>query len=98
MILVCDEKPATGLSRPVLWHHDDDEEEEEKDFYCCTMHFDITMYFYWSIPQYFSFNKAQHTLPEDGPIGPKRSSKQRDVEYFLLGNQKTERDFNILFV
>ena len=27
--------------------------------------------FYWSIPQYCSFSKAQHTLPEDGPIGLK---------------------------
>ena len=24
-----------------------------------------------AIPQYCSFSKAQHTLPEDGPIGPK---------------------------
>jgi len=31
----------------------------------------ITMYFYWSIPQYCNFSKAQHTLPEDGPVGPK---------------------------
>jgi hypothetical protein len=30
-----------------------------------------TMYFYRSVPQYCSFSKAQHTLPEDGPIGPK---------------------------
>jgi len=27
------------------------------------------------IPQYCSFSKAQHTLPEDGPIGP----KHRDI-------------------
>jgi len=32
----------------------------------------ITMYFYWSAPHYFRFSKAQHKLPEDGPIGPKR--------------------------
>ena len=31
----------------------------------------ITMYFYWSIPHYCSVRKAQHKLPEDGPIGPK---------------------------
>jgi len=31
----------------------------------------IMMYFYWSIPQYCSFSKAQHKVPEDGPIGPK---------------------------
>jgi len=29
------------------------------------------MYFNLSIPQYCSFSKAQHMLPEDGPIGPK---------------------------
>ena len=29
------------------------------------------VFFYWSIPQYCNFSKAQHTLPEDGPIGPK---------------------------
>jgi hypothetical protein len=27
--------------------------------------------FYLLIPQYCSFSKAQHALPEDGPIGPK---------------------------
>ena len=39
---------------------------------CChNAAYHITMYFYWSIPQHCSFSKAQHKLPEDGPIGPK---------------------------
>ena len=39
----------------------------------------ITMYFYWSIPQYYSFSKAQHMLPEDDPIGPKYVGANRDI-------------------
>ena len=31
----------------------------------------LTMHFYWLIPQYCGFSKAQHTLPEVGPIVPK---------------------------
>jgi hypothetical protein len=39
---------------------------------CChNAAYHITTYFYWSVPQYCSFSKAQHALPEDGPIGPK---------------------------
>ena len=39
----------------------------------------ITMYFYWSIPQYCSFSKAQYTLPEDGPIGPKHLGAKKEI-------------------
>ena len=39
----------------------------------------ITMYFYRSIPQYCSFSKAQHTLPEDGPIGPKHVGANKEI-------------------
>ena len=39
----------------------------------------ITMYFHWSIPQYCSFSKAQHTLPEDGPIGPKHVGANKEI-------------------
>jgi glucan phosphoethanolaminetransferase (alkaline phosphatase superfamily) len=42
----------------------------------------ITMYFYWLIPQYCGFSKAQHTPPEDGPIGPKHVGA--NIEIFLL--------------
>jgi len=38
----------------------------------------ITMYFHWSIPQNFSFSKAQHMLPEDGPIGPKHVGANKE--------------------
>jgi len=39
----------------------------------------ITMYFHWSSPQYCSFSKAQHTLPEDGPIGPKHVGVNKEI-------------------
>jgi len=39
----------------------------------------IRTYFYWSIPQYCSFNMAQHTLPEDGPIGPKHVAANIEI-------------------
>ena len=31
------------------------------------------------IPQYYSFDKAQHTLPEDGPIGPKHVGTNKEI-------------------
>ena len=37
------------------------------------------MYFHRSIPQYCSFSKAQHTLPEDGPIGLKRVGANKGI-------------------
>ena len=40
----------------------------------------ITMYFYRLIPQNCNFSKAQHTLPEDGPIGPKHV--EANMRYF----------------
>jgi len=47
---------------------------------CChNAAYHITMYFHWSIPQYGSFSKAQHTLPEDGPIGPKHVGANKDI-------------------
>ena len=64
---------------------------------CCTQHgtqytawnncchnaaYHVTMYFHWSIPQYCSFSKAQHTLPEDCPIGPKHVGANKEI--FLL--------------
>jgi len=43
---------------------------------CChNTAYHITMYFHWS--QYCGFSKAQHTLPEDGPIGPKHIGAKR---------------------
>jgi len=39
----------------------------------------ITMYFYCLIPQYCSFSKAQYTLPEDGPIGPKHVAANTEI-------------------
>jgi hypothetical protein len=38
---------------------------------CHSTAYHVTMYFYWLIPQYCSFSKDQHKIPEDGPIGPK---------------------------
>ena len=39
----------------------------------------ITMYFHWSIPQYCSLSKAQHTLPEDGLIGSKHVAANKEI-------------------
>jgi len=35
--------------------------------------------FYWSTPHYCSFSKAQHKLPEDGPIGPKHVGAHTEI-------------------
>ena len=37
------------------------------------------------ISQYCSFSKAQHTLPEDGPIGPKHVGANLEIfELYVL--------------
>jgi hypothetical protein len=47
---------------------------------CChNAAYHITMYFHWSIPQYCSFSKAQHTLSEDGPIGRKHVGANKEI-------------------
>jgi len=42
----------------------------------------IMIYFHWSVPQYCSFSKAQHTFPEDGQIEPKHVGANNEI--FLL--------------
>jgi hypothetical protein len=47
---------------------------------CChNAAYHITMYFHWSIPHYCSFSKAQHTLPENGPIGSKHVGANKEI-------------------
>ena len=40
---------------------------------------DVFLLIKWSIPQYCSFSKAQHKLPEDGPIEPKHVGANREI-------------------
>ena len=37
------------------------------------------MYFHRSILQYYNFSQAQHTLPEDGPVGPKHVGANKEI-------------------
>jgi len=49
------------------------------------------MYFYRLIPQNCNFSKAQHTLPEDGPIGPKHVAE--NMRYFNIFEHKNDPCF-----
>jgi len=46
---------------------------------CYNAEYHITMYFHWLIPQYCSFSKSQHTLPEDSPIGLKHVVSNKEI-------------------
>jgi len=35
-------------------------------------------------PQYCGFSKAQHTLPEDGPVGPKHVGSNIEILGYVL--------------